>query len=113
MDPKALLFTLFLCVGCLFCGISLPLLLGMIGPNPWYGFRVKKTLDDPAVWYPANRVGAVWMMGAAVLLMVVALAGYALFPRLGFVAYAFTCLGAVVVGFGIAITRTMLYLRKL
>jgi hypothetical protein len=113
MDPKAFLFMLFLGVGCVFCLISLPLLFGMIGPNPFYGLRVKKTLDDPAAWYPANRLGAVWMMGATVLLMVVAFAGYALFPRMGFVAYALTCLAALIVGYGVAITRMLVYLRKL
>jgi hypothetical protein len=113
MDPKALLFTLYLCLGCVLCLISLPLLFGMIGPNPWYGFRVKRTLDDPAVWYPVNRLGAVWMMAAAVLLMVVAFAGYAFFPTMSVTAYALTCLGAVVVGLGVGVTRTIFYLRKL
>ena len=64
MDPKALLLWLFLSVGGLLALISVPLILGKVGPNPWYGFRVKKTLDDPVAWYAANRYAAWWMLVA-------------------------------------------------
>jgi len=30
--------------------------------NPLYGFRTKKTLQDPEVWYPTNRVAGFWYM---------------------------------------------------
>ena len=113
MEPKAFLFTLYLCIGALLCLICLPLIFGMIGPNPWYGFRVKRTLDDPAVWYPANRFGGWLLMAVAVLLMVVATVGYVFLPRLGFVAYALTCLAAVVVGLAVALVPLLRYLRKL
>jgi hypothetical protein len=29
-----------------------------VGPNPWYGFRVRQTLGDPAVWYEVNAFAA-------------------------------------------------------
>jgi hypothetical protein len=113
MDPKTLLFTMYLCLGGVLCLVSLPLLMGKIGPNPFYGLRVKRTLDDPAVWYPANRFAAWWMLAAAALLMIVAWAGYALFPRLGLAPYALTCLGALVVGFGTGGFQVFRYLRRL
>jgi uncharacterized membrane protein len=41
------------------CGIiavaSVPLILGVVPPNGFYGFRTRKTLADPAIWYRANR----------------------------------------------------------
>jgi hypothetical protein len=50
-----LLLMLMYTISCgLLTALSVPLILGKIGPNPWYGFRVKKTLNDSAVWYPAN-----------------------------------------------------------
>ncbi len=35
--------------------LGLPMALGLIPPNRWYGFRTRKTLSSPAIWYPANR----------------------------------------------------------
>ena len=48
------LMILFTSSGLLLAAIGVPLILGKIGPNPLYGFRVKKMLEDPAVWYPVN-----------------------------------------------------------
>ena len=53
----AFLFILFVCSGCLLAALSIPLIMGKIGPNPWYGFRVKCTLSDPVVWYAVNVYG--------------------------------------------------------
>ena len=49
-----LLLVLYVAAGLLLVALSLPLIWGKVGPNPWYGFRVRRTLEDPAVWYPAN-----------------------------------------------------------
>jgi len=38
--------------------ISIPLIQRRIRPNVWYGFRVRRTLEDPKVWYAANRYSA-------------------------------------------------------
>jgi uncharacterized membrane protein len=47
---------LFVLVGLLFVGLSIPLIGKRVPPNPYYGFRTKKTLSDPKIWYEANRV---------------------------------------------------------
>ena len=52
------LMILYTSSGLLLAAISVPLILGKIGPNPLCGFRVKKTLEDPAVWYPVNAYAA-------------------------------------------------------
>ena len=72
------LLLLYTFSGLLVAAISIPLILQMIRPNPWYGFRVKKTLDDPAVWYPVNAyagkrllvVGIVSSLAAVLLFFV-------------------------------------------
>ena len=35
--------------------ITLPLIARKIKPNPFYGFRVQQTLEDPEVWYEINQ----------------------------------------------------------
>ena len=47
---------LFALVGLLFVGISIPLVLGKVPPNSFYGCRTTKTLSDPKIWYEANRM---------------------------------------------------------
>ncbi len=33
---------------------SIPMILEKVPPNPIYGFRTKKTLSDPDIWYEMN-----------------------------------------------------------
>lgn len=47
---------LFAVVGLIFIGISIPLSLGKVPPNSFYGCRTTKTLSDPKIWYEANRI---------------------------------------------------------
>ena len=113
MDLKSFLLGLFLAAGAVISLISVPLILGKVGPNPWYGFRVRRTLEDPAVWYPANRYASWWMLSSAVLLMLVAAAAYYFLPGLGVAPYSLTCLAAAVVGLGLGFFQTLRYLRRL
>jgi uncharacterized membrane protein len=43
-----------LLLGLLCIGLGIPLALGKVKPNSFYGFRVAKTMDDEAVWYKVN-----------------------------------------------------------
>lgn len=45
----------FLLTGAVFVATGLPLLLGRVRPNLWYGCRTERTLSDEALWYRANR----------------------------------------------------------
>ena len=44
----------FLLTGLLLIALAIPMILHKVPPNRWYGFRVSRTLNDPAIWYPAN-----------------------------------------------------------
>ncbi|MGA2960724.1 MAG: SdpI family protein [Candidatus Korobacteraceae bacterium] len=35
--------------------LSIPMVFGKIPPNRFYGFRTRKTLSNPDIWYRANR----------------------------------------------------------
>jgi uncharacterized membrane protein len=41
--------------GMLLALICLPMAMGKVSPNRWYGFRTKKTMSDPTIWYETNR----------------------------------------------------------
>jgi uncharacterized membrane protein len=62
----------------LVAALGVPLALGRVGPNRWYGFRTPRTMTDPEVWWAANRMSgwALVVSGvvAAVLAAVVGLA---------------------------------------
>ena len=96
--------------GLLLAAISIPLILQKIGPNAWYGFRVKKTLNDPAVWYPVNAyagkrllvVGIVSSLSAVLLFFV---------PGVDLTSYALAFAGIVLGGLFVTIIQSVFCLR--
>jgi uncharacterized membrane protein len=61
---------LFALVGLLFVGISIPLIQQRVPPNRFYGFRTKKTLSDPKIWYEANRISGHDLLVAGALITI-------------------------------------------
>lgn len=47
--------------------LGLPMALGKVPPNPWYGFRSPRALSSPDAWYPVNRLGGFSLMAAGVI----------------------------------------------
>ena len=98
--------------GLLLAALSIPLILGKIGPNPWYGFRVKKTLNDPAVWYPANayagkRLFVVGLVGSLFAFL------FYFVPKIDLNTYAIGCAVVTVGGLIVSVIQSFLYLRTL
>jgi hypothetical protein len=87
-----LLLITFVCSG-LLSGLSVPLILRKVGPNPLYGFRVKRTLEGPAVWYAVNAFSARGLLCVGVGTCIAAALLY-LVPGIGPAAYA-AAVGAV------------------
>jgi len=56
MDDFLLINVLFIAAGVIFMGLAMPLILGKVPPNQWYGFRTPKTLSEARIWYPVNRI---------------------------------------------------------
>jgi hypothetical protein len=48
-------------------GAAIPMALGLVPPNRWYGFRTPKTRASPDIWYPANRACGWFLIGAGSL----------------------------------------------
>ena len=48
--------------------LAVPMILQRVKPNPWYGFRTRKTLSDEKIWYAANKyAGKALLMAGAVI----------------------------------------------
>lgn len=60
-------------VGILFIILSIPVILKMVKPNRWYGFRTPKTLSNERIWYRANYVFGWDLAGAGAVII---LAGF-------------------------------------
>jgi uncharacterized membrane protein len=107
-----LLLILFLVSGAILSGISIPLIQGRVGPNHWYGFRVRRTLDDPKVWYPANRYAGWWSLGLGVVVIVVATALYFV-PDIDVAVYASIVGGVAIAGVILGLVQSFGYLGQL
>ena len=56
-------------IAVLVIGFSIPLLLGRVRMNRWYGVRLPKSFKSESNWYALNRYGAVqmlWYSGALI-----------------------------------------------
>jgi hypothetical protein len=112
MAPMTLLLILFLVAGAILIGISIPLIQGRVGPNPWYGFRVRRTLEDPEVWYRVNSYSAWRLLAVGVAEIVVATALYFV-PALDVAVYASIVGGVVIAGLIVGFVQTFRYLQQL
>jgi uncharacterized membrane protein len=45
--------------------LAIPMVLGKIPPNRLYGFRTRKTLSNPEIWYRANRLAGIDLIVAS------------------------------------------------
>lgn len=53
--------------------LNIPLYLGKIKRNGWYGFRTPRTLSSDEIWYPVNRESAINFMFACVVILLTSL----------------------------------------
>ena len=106
------LLIVYVASGLLLTGLSVPLILRKVPPNIWYGFRVKATLEDEAIWYPVNEYTGKWLLGVGLLTVVMAVvAFFATASNVG--VYASIVGGAVVGSLTVAVIKSFLYLRQL
>jgi uncharacterized membrane protein len=93
--------------------LALPLRLGKVRPNSFYGFRTPKTMSSPEIWYQANRFAGQWMLAASSLTLLINFS--LLYTRPDLPPEKLTlwmaCVGAI--SALLASVRSLLYLRKL
>src|SRR5258706_4928823 len=110
---RVLLLVTFLASGGLMIGMSVPLLRGWVGPNPIYGFRVRRTLGNREVWFAANRYAARWMAAAGVALIATAIGLYITARGMSIAMYGIACGAAVIGVVGLGMVKSFAYLRRL
>jgi hypothetical protein len=62
-------------VGVVFVVLGVPLARRRIKRNSWYGYRIRITLKDEAIWYPVNERGGRHLVVLGSSLIVVGLLG--------------------------------------
>ena len=92
--------------------ISVPLILRKVKPNPFYGFRIRRTLEDPEVWYRVNAYFARHLFFVGILQVIASSALYFI-PGISVDSYALLCLAAFVILFSRAILLSVRYIKSL
>lgn len=72
MDDVILNIALPYVVGVIYTALGVPLALGRVAPNGWYGVRIPKTMENQDVWYSVNRTCGRAMIACGGLSLVIA-----------------------------------------
>lgn len=107
-----ILMMLFLFSGLLLAALSIPMIMGKIPPNGLYGFRVKKTMDNPEIWYTVNVYSGKWLLAASLVQALAAVVAFYI-PGITLDIYAYIVLAVWVVVFGVALTASIRYLNSI
>jgi uncharacterized membrane protein len=71
-DGRVDVSMIFAGVSLLISALAVPLALGRIGPNAFYGVRLQATLADRRVWFEVNRIIGRELVCVGVLLALIA-----------------------------------------
>jgi hypothetical protein len=106
------LLMMYLFSGALLAALAVPLMMRRIGPNPLYGFRVEKTLQNPDIWYAANAYSGTQLFWIGLGTMTVSLVLYFV-PRMNEGTYALACAGFTLGAMAISLLMSFRYLGRL
>jgi hypothetical protein len=70
------LLVLFVAIGLLPVGASVPLMRRWVKPNRWYGVRTPKTMSNERMWYDANAYAGELLLGESIVLIAAAVVFY-------------------------------------
>lgn len=103
---------MFVFFGLLLSALSVPMILKKIKPNGLYGFRVRKTMENPDIWYAVNAYSGKWLFAAG-LVEVVAAIGLAFVPSLTLDVYAYGVLVVFSIAFAVSLIFSVRYMNSL
>ena len=106
------LFFLYVGSSLLLALIALPLMARKSKPNPFYGFRIRKTLESPEVWYEVNQFFGKRLFVTGVAQAIICLALYTM-QGISVDVYALSCLSAFVILFSIAMAQSFRHIKSL
>jgi hypothetical protein len=96
------------CLGFILIAVSIPLLLGKIKMNHFYGFRIRKAFESEENWYLINSYGAKALMCWSVVLMAIGIACLYIEPQ-----HVLTVAKATFLSLLVPVVQTMWYARRL
>jgi uncharacterized membrane protein len=108
----AFLIMLFVATGLLMVILAVPMIKGRVKPNGWYGFRIRATLDDPDIWYPANAYAGRLLFWLGVFTIVASLL-LALIPGISEDMYGLLASAALLLGLLLVIVLSLRSAKKL
>jgi hypothetical protein len=73
---RVVIFIAYLVSSTFFVAIGIPCSQGWVPPNRLAGFRTRKTLQDPDIWYAANRVAGYWSIATGIVVAAVSIATF-------------------------------------
>jgi hypothetical protein len=106
------LLILFIVSGFGLAVLSVPLILGKIPPNGLYGFRVRKTMEHPEIWYPVNQYAGKWFFTAGISIIASAIL-LIFIPGIPLEMYSLAVLAAFVIIFTGALIASFRFLNRL
>jgi hypothetical protein len=98
-------------LGLLTAAMAIPLVRRKVKPNALYGFRVRKTLEDPEIWYEANAYAGSCLFWTGLGSSLTCVALY--FAPIDAVTYALVCLAVTVGGLATGLILCFRYLKRL
>lgn len=112
MTDVQTLLLLYVASGLLLIAAAIPMIRGRVRPNWIYGFKVRKTVENPEIWYPANAYAGKWLLGCGVLTVAAAIAFYFI-PDITVDGYAWLCAAVILGGLAVAAWMSFRYLKTL
>lgn len=112
MNDKQVILLVCSVAGLVTILLSLPLLYEKIGPNPFYGFRFRKSFKSREIWYTINKYGARRLMWSGISLIIAA-TGLYFVPGIVPDVYMAGCMIGFLIVFTIGTTQSIRYLKSL
>ncbi|MBN2046485.1 MAG: SdpI family protein [Anaerolineaceae bacterium] len=93
-------------------GLAIPLMMKKIKPNYFYGFRVRKTLQNEDIWYEVNQYAARYLLATGLISLPISIGLYFI-PNINVDDYAWLCLAAFVLPFTISLIQSLRLLNSI
>jgi uncharacterized membrane protein len=106
-------FLLYGIGGVFLIAISLPMIYDKVPPNGFYGFRTPRTMSNPNLWYPANRVAGRNMVLAGLIVIITALVVFAMQKSIHPKTAALTLLVVSLASLTGAVIHSLMALRRM
>jgi hypothetical protein len=105
---------MFVATGVLMVALGIPMAQRRVPPNPWYGFRVPKTLaaGNERLWYDANAYSGKWLIGVGLVQTAAAVVLRGV-PGINKDSYSWAVLAVLMTALAVMIADTFRYLRTL